>query len=82
MERFEPSIQFCVLNLQHTENGRELMRVFQVRQTRTGAILWVGEAPSREQALDCMAHAAGYMDFAHMPSQACGGDLQVEAISL
>lgn len=56
------------------------MQVFQVRQIRTGAILWVGEAPSREQVLDCMAHAAGYMDFAHMPPQVCGGDVKVEAM--
>ncbi|ACL59693.1 hypothetical protein [Methylobacterium nodulans] len=56
------------------------MRLFQVKQVRTGAILWVGEAGSREQALEAMAHEAGYMDFAHVPVDAYGGGVEVEAI--
>lgn len=57
------------------------MSVFQVRQSGTGAILWTGAAASEVQALDAMAHEAGYCDHADLPDGLRRGALSVEILS-
>lgn len=56
------------------------MRVFQVRQGATGAILWTGSAAGEIQALDAMAHEAGYYDHSDLPESVRRGGLSVEAL--
>ena len=58
------------------------MRVFQVRQGGTGAILWTGEALSEHQAVDAMAHEAGYADQAALPEGVRGRGLSAEELRL
>ncbi|GJD96632.1 hypothetical protein OCOJLMKI_3855 [Methylobacterium iners] len=43
------------------------MRVFQVRQTTTGIILWTDTGPDEAFVLEIMIHEAGYVDAAHLP---------------
>ncbi|MDP4023587.1 hypothetical protein Q8W71_13190 [Methylobacterium sp. NEAU 140] len=56
------------------------MRVFQVRQTTTGAILWTGAAADPLSALDAMAHEAGYYDHSDIPEHMRAGGLQAEEV--
>lgn len=56
------------------------MSVFQIRQGGTGAILWTGEALNEIQAMDAMAHDAGYRDRSDLPQNLSRG-LKVEALS-
>ena len=56
------------------------MRVFQVRHGATGAILWTGSASGEIQALDAMAHEAGYYDHADLPDNIRHGGLSVETL--
>ena len=56
------------------------MSIFQIRQGGTGAILWTGEASNEIQAMDAMAHEAGYRDRSDLP-QNLGRGLKVEALS-
>jgi hypothetical protein len=56
------------------------MPVFQVRQSATGAILWTGSAAGEIQALDAMAHEAGYYDHSDIPDGVRHGGLAVEAL--
>lgn len=56
------------------------MPIFQIRQGGTGAILWTGAAANEIQALDAMAHDAGYYDLADLP-ESMRGSLKVEALS-
>ncbi|UGB24889.1 hypothetical protein LPC10_18465 [Methylorubrum sp. B1-46] len=56
------------------------MSVFQIRQGGTGAILWTGAAANEIQAIDAMAHDAGYYDHSDLPeNMRCG--LRVEALT-
>lgn len=50
------------------------MRLYQIKQRSTGAILWVGQALDEANALDAMAHEAGYRDAVHLPAHVryCG----------
>lgn len=57
------------------------MSVFQVRQSGTGAILWTGAAISELQALDAMAHEAGYCDHAQLPDGMRRSAVSVEILS-
>lgn len=57
------------------------MRVFQVRQRATGAILWTGAAFNEVAALDAMAHEAGYYDFSDLPEHVRAGGLVAELIA-
>ena len=57
------------------------MKVFQVRQSATGAILWTGAAGGELQALDAMAHEAGYYDHADLPDNIRSGGLSIEALN-
>ncbi|GJE29122.1 hypothetical protein LKMONMHP_3999 [Methylobacterium organophilum] len=56
------------------------MKVFQVRQGASGAILWTGAAAGEIQALDAMAHEAGYYDHSDLPASIREGGLSVEAL--
>ncbi|MEE7459102.1 hypothetical protein MPAR168_07955 [Methylorubrum populi] len=57
------------------------MSVFQIRQSGTGAILWTGAAANEIQAMDAMAHEAGYYDHSDLPESVRGRGLRVEALS-
>jgi hypothetical protein len=54
--------------------------MFQIRQGGTGAVLWNGAAANEIQAIDAMAHDAGYLDRTDLP-QNLGRGLKVEALS-
>lgn len=56
------------------------MPVFQIRQGGTGAILWTGAAANEFQAMDAMAHDAGYHEQSDLPENMRRG-LKVEALS-
>lgn len=56
------------------------MSVFQIRQGGTGAILWTGAAANEIQAMDAMAHDAGYYDHSDLPENMRRG-LKVEALT-
>lgn len=43
------------------------MSIFQIRQTKNGAVLWTGAAEDEATALDAMAREAGYRDFSALP---------------
>lgn len=58
-----------------------MMRVFQVRQRATGAILWTGAAMNELAAFDAMAHEAGYYDFSDLPDHMRAGGLVAELIA-
>ena len=58
------------------------MKVFQVRQRATGAILWIGSALDEIAALDAMAHEAGYYDHSDIPQIISGGGLAVEVVTV
>ncbi|MCJ2110304.1 hypothetical protein MKK64_03640 [Methylobacterium sp. E-025] len=58
------------------------MKVFQVRQRATGAILWTGSAMNEIAALDAMAHEAGYYDHSDIPETVSGGGLAVEVVKV
>ena len=56
------------------------MPMFQIRQGGTGAVLWNGAAANEIQAMDAMAHDAGYRDRSDLP-HSLGRALKVEALS-
>lgn len=56
------------------------MPIFQVRQIKSGAILWVGAASDEGQALDAMAHEAGFMSASDLPAEVSGGGLRAETL--
>ncbi|KQS74252.1 hypothetical protein ASG32_27485 [Methylobacterium sp. Leaf361] len=59
-----------------------MMKVFQIRQAATGAILWTGSASDPIAALDAMAHEAGYYDHGDIPDHLRAGGLSAEEISV
>ena len=56
------------------------MPIFHIRHGGTGAILWTGAAANETQAMDAMAHDAGYCDHSDLPDNMCEG-LKAEALS-
>jgi hypothetical protein len=56
------------------------MRVFQIRQQVTGAILWTGAASGPIAALDAMAQEAGYYDHRDLPEHIRAGGLHAEEV--
>ncbi len=56
------------------------MKVFQIRQVATGAILWTGSAADPIAALDAMAHEVGYYDHGDIPDHLRAGGLSAEEI--
>ncbi|MEH3116172.1 MAG: hypothetical protein PGN25_00720 [Methylorubrum populi] len=43
------------------------MSIYQIRQKKSGAILWTGSADDERTALDAMAREAGYADYSALP---------------
>lgn len=58
------------------------MKLFQVRQRSTGAVLWVGRATDGDNALDAMAREAGYRDAAHLPAHVRNGGSRTAPLGL
>lgn len=58
------------------------MCLFQIRQKQTGAILWTGKAESEQTALDAMARAVGYPDYASLPQKVRSGGIDTEKLDL
>ena len=58
------------------------MSLFQIRQKKTGAVLWTGKAESEKTALDAMARAVGYPDYASLPTEIRLGGLDTEKLDL
>jgi len=56
------------------------MKIYQIRQDSTGAILWTGSADNEEAALQAMAHDAGHVEASKIPDEISGGGLTVEHI--
>jgi len=56
------------------------MKIYQIRQNSTDAILWTGSADSEEAALQAMAHEAGYVEASKIPEEVRAGGLTVEHI--
>lgn len=56
------------------------MSIFQIRQGGTGAVLWTGAAANEIQAMDAMAHDAGYYDHSDLPENMRRG-LKIEELS-
>jgi hypothetical protein len=57
------------------------MTIFQVRQARSRAIVWTGEAASADRALEAAAQAAGYHTFAELPDN-LRRDMAAEAVKV
>ena len=57
------------------------MTIFQVRQARSRAIVWTGEAATADRALEAAAQAAGYHTFAEMPDGLRSG-MAAEAVKV
>jgi hypothetical protein len=49
------------------ETGEGSMSIFQIKQKKSGAVLWTGAADDEQTALDAMAREAGYRDFSALP---------------
>lgn len=45
------------------------MSIFEIRLKTNGAVLWTGSADDATAALDAMARAAGYPDYASLPAE-------------
>jgi hypothetical protein len=56
------------------------MGIFQVRQVATRAVLWVGAAHDESEALEAMAHEAGYSTFSDLPAEIRSKGLQAEPV--
>ena len=56
------------------------MRIFQVCQIATHAVLWVGAAHDEAEALEAMAHEAGYRHFTELPPGFRNKGLRVEPL--
>ena len=56
------------------------MRVFQVRQSVAGTVLWTGSPTNEIRALGTMAHEAGYYDHSDLPDSIRLGGLSVEVL--
>ena len=66
----------------HRQAWERSMKMFQVRQGATGAILWTGSAADPIAALDAMAHEAGYYDHSDIPDHLRAGGLQAEEVQV
>ncbi|WP_375464864.1 hypothetical protein [uncultured Methylobacterium sp.] len=58
------------------------MSIFQIRQTKSGAVLWTGSADDEQNALDAMAREAGYRDFSALPDSIRGDGLEAAKLDL
>ena len=57
------------------------MKLFQVRDTRSHAILWTGAAADAERAIEVAAQAAGFISIDEMRSTMQLG-LSIEAVAI
>ncbi|MDP4024604.1 hypothetical protein Q8W71_18420 [Methylobacterium sp. NEAU 140] len=58
------------------------MSIFQIKQTRSGAVLWTGSADDEQTALDAMAREAGYRDFAALPDALRAAGIETAKLDL
>lgn len=58
------------------------MSIFQIKQTKSGAVLWTGSAPDAQAALDAMAREAGYRDFSALPEALRADGMQADKLDL
>ena len=78
--RFGPEQPQATALISGFSPGAVSMKVFQVRQSATGTILWTGSASDPIAALDAMAHEAGYYDHGDIPEHLRAGGLHAEEI--
>ncbi len=58
------------------------MSIFQIKQAKSGAVLWTGSAESERNALDAMAREAGYADFNAMPDHLRNAGIETAKLDL
>lgn len=58
------------------------MGVFQIKQTKSDAVLWTGSADDEQTALDAMAREAGYRDFSAVPDALRAGGIEAARLDL
>ena len=58
------------------------MKTYEIEQTATAAILWIGKAPSAAAAKDLYAQDAGYRDYAHIQEEGISGGDTLEVREL
>ncbi|GJE58253.1 hypothetical protein [Methylobacterium trifolii] len=58
------------------------MSIFQIRQTKSGAVLWTGAAADERTALDAMAREAGYPDFSALPDTVRANGIEAAKLDL
>lgn len=58
------------------------MSLFQIRQTKSRAVLWTGAAEDEKSALDAMARQAGYRDFASLPESLRANGIEAAKLDL
>lgn len=58
------------------------MSIFQIKQTKSGAVLWTGSASDAQAALDAMAREAGYRDFSALPETLRADGMQADKLDL
>ncbi|WP_336485660.1 hypothetical protein [Methylobacterium nigriterrae] len=58
------------------------MSIFQIRQKKSGAVLWTGSADCERTALDAMARQAGYRDYASLPETIRAKDLETAKLDM
>ncbi len=57
------------------------MKIYIVRQQASRAVLWVGSAVDADNALDAMAHEAGFRTSQDLPGSVTAGGLIAEPLS-
>ena len=58
------------------------MSIFQIKQTKSGAVLWTGSADDEQNALDAMAREAGYRDFSAVPDTIRANGIEASELDL
>lgn len=58
------------------------MSIFQIRQKKSGAVLWTGSATDEQAALDAMAREAGYRDYSALPELIRTNGMQADKLDL
>jgi hypothetical protein len=61
---------------------RYAVSIFQIRQKKSGAVLWTGSAPDERAALDAMAREAGYRDYSAIPESLRAEEMQADRLEL
>ena len=58
------------------------MSIFQIKQTKSGAVVWTGAADDEQTALDAMAREAGYRDYSALPETIRATGLEAAKLDL